>query len=119
MLITGLRFILDKIAAAVDAELHDDTPLRERLLEAQMRLELGEIGEAEFRAIEGEVLARMRELKGPQNALTMSPGDRLAGVEVEVFDEGDRGELGGNGVAPGDGVTADHPPAGRSRGGGR
>ena len=49
LLIGGLRFVLDKIAAAVDAELDDDTVLREELLAAQMRLELGEITERSSR----------------------------------------------------------------------
>ena len=48
MLIGSLRFVLDKIAAAAEAELSDDSVLREQLLEAQMRLELGEISEEEF-----------------------------------------------------------------------
>jgi hypothetical protein len=48
LLIGSLRFVLDKIAAAAEAELHDETPHRERLLEAEMRLELGELSRAEF-----------------------------------------------------------------------
>jgi hypothetical protein len=47
LLIGSLRFVLDKVATAAEAELHDDTALRERLLEAQMQLELGEISEDE------------------------------------------------------------------------
>ena len=44
MLIGGLRFVFDKIATAVDTEMNDDTALREQLLAAQMRLELGTFG---------------------------------------------------------------------------
>ena len=43
MLVGGIKFVLGKVAAAVDAELNDDSRLREELLAAQMRLELGEI----------------------------------------------------------------------------
>ena len=43
LIVSGVRFVLDKIVAAVDTELNDDTALRERLLDAQMRLELGEL----------------------------------------------------------------------------
>ena len=43
LLVESLRFVLDKIVAAAEAEMQDDTALREQLLEAQMRLELGEI----------------------------------------------------------------------------
>jgi hypothetical protein len=53
-----------------------------------MRLELGEITDAEFTAIERDVVAAMREMKGQQQgALTMSPGDRITGVQVESYAE--------------------------------
>ena len=42
------------------------TALREQLLEAQMRLELGEMSDDEFATIERDVLARIREIKGGQ-----------------------------------------------------
>ena len=87
LLFGGLRFVLDKIVAATEAEMHDDSALREQLLEAQMRLELGEIDEAEFRTIERHVLECIREIKARQpGAITMSPGDRIAGVEIETFE---------------------------------
>ncbi|PYR44732.1 MAG: hypothetical protein DMF89_27070 [Acidobacteria bacterium] len=85
----GLRFVLDKIVTAVDAEMQDDSALREQLLEAQMRLELGEIDEAQFKAFESDVLAHIREIKSRQGPLTMSENDRIAGVEVETFESKD------------------------------
>ena len=88
LLIGGLRFVLDKVVAAAEAEMNDDTALRDQLLEAQMRLELGEISEEEFAGIEKDVLAAIREIKRPQQgALTMSPKDRITGVDIESFDE--------------------------------
>ena len=51
LLIGGIRFVLGKLVAAVDAEMNDDTALREELLAAQMQLELGEITEEEFAEI--------------------------------------------------------------------
>ena len=87
LLIGSLRFVLDKIVAAAEAEANDDTSLRETLLEAQMRLELGEITEDEFSEIESVVVARLREMKGAQpGALTMSPRDRITGVDIESFE---------------------------------
>ncbi len=89
LLIGSLRFVLDKIAAAAEAEANDDTGLRETLLEAQMRLELGEISEQEFAAIEADVLARLRELKARQpGAVTMaSKNVKVTGVEATVAEE--------------------------------
>ena len=82
--------MLDKVIAAVEAEMNDDSALRNQLLEAQMRLELGEISESEFAAIERDVLAAIRENKRPQQgALTRSPDDRITGVDIESFEAHD------------------------------
>lgn len=87
LLIGSLRFVLDKIVAAAEAEAADDSALREQLLEAQMRLELGEISDDEFRDIENDVLVRIREIKGQQQGpLSMSPKDTISSVEIESFD---------------------------------
>ena len=86
LLIGSLRFVLDKIVQAAENEAHDEAALRGMLLEAQMRAELGEITEAEFTEIERSVLAAIREIKDRQpGALTMSPGDRITGVDVETY----------------------------------
>jgi len=86
LLIGSLRFVLDKIVAAAEAEANDDSGLREQLLEAQMRLELGEITDAEFAAIENDLLARIRDIKGTQQSgLTMTPDTKITGVDVESF----------------------------------
>jgi gas vesicle protein GvpG len=88
LLIGSLRFVLDKVVAAAEAEMHDDTALRDQLLEAQMRLELGEISDEEFAEIEKDVLAAIREIKRPQQgALTMSAKDKITGVDIESFEE--------------------------------
>jgi hypothetical protein len=43
--------------------MNDDSVLREQLLEAEMRRETGEITDEEFRDIETDLLARIREIK--------------------------------------------------------
>src|SRR5881409_24823 len=86
LLIGSLRFVLDKVVAAAEAEMQDDTALREQLLEAQMRLELGELSQEEFDEIEQDVLARIREIKGQQQApISMSPEDKVSGVEIQTW----------------------------------
>jgi hypothetical protein len=88
LLVGSLRFVLDKIVAAAEAELDDDSSLRERLLEAQMQLELGEISESAFAEIERDVLARIREIKRSRpGAFTMSPRDKITGIEIESYKE--------------------------------
>ncbi len=86
LLIGSLRFVLDKVVQAAEAEAQDDSALRDLLLEAQMRLELGEISDQEFTEIERDVIARMREIKGQrQGAISMTPEDKITGVEVESW----------------------------------
>ena len=91
LIISGVRFVLDKVAAAVETELNDDGVLRERLLDAQMRVELGEMSQAEFDAFEAEVLVRIREIKERQRggeSAAISPKDmKVTGVEATF--EGD------------------------------
>ena len=91
LLIGGIRFVLDKIAAAVDTELNDDDALRDQLLAAQMRLELGELSEDAFKAIEADVLARLREIRDRRQgggAGALSPKDyRITGIDATF--EGD------------------------------
>jgi gas vesicle protein GvpG len=86
LLIGGLRFVLDKIAAAVDTELNDDTALREQILAAQMRLELGEMTQEDFDALESDILARLREIRERRQggeAATISSADyKVTGVEA-------------------------------------
>ena len=91
LLISGVRFVLDKLAAAVETELNDDTALRERLLDAQMRVELGEMSQAEFDELEADILVRIREIKERQRggeSAVISPKDmKVTGIEASF--EGD------------------------------
>jgi Gas vesicle protein G len=86
MLVGGIKFVLGKVAAAVEAELNDDSHLREELLAAQMRLELGEMTEEEFATFEADILARLREIrerKLGEAAQPMKPGEfKVTGVEA-------------------------------------
>lgn len=86
MLIGGLRFVFDKIAAAVDTELNDETALREQLLAAQMRVELGEMSEGDFAAFEAGILERLREMRDRQQgsgAASFSPDEyTVTGIDA-------------------------------------
>jgi hypothetical protein len=68
LIISGVKFVLTRLAEAVEAEMYDESALREELLAAQMRLELGEITEEDFAQIEEQVLAGMREVRARQKA---------------------------------------------------
>ena len=89
VLIGDLRFVFDKIAAAVDTELNDDTHLREQLLAGQMRLDLGEISEQEYADLEADLHQRLREIKErQQGTAAFSPGEyKITGIDATF--EGD------------------------------
>jgi Gas vesicle protein G len=91
LIISGVRFVLDKVAAAVETELNDDTVLRERLLDAQMRVELGEMSQEAFDEFEADIVARIREIKERQRggeSAVISPKDmKVTGIEATF--EGD------------------------------
>ena len=93
LLIDGLKFVMEKLLAVAEAELSDDSVLRERLLNAQMRLELGELSMEEFTDIERDVFERLREIKGTRKggALSMTSSDG-GSVSVEASFTGDSRE---------------------------
>ena len=96
LLLGGIKFVLGKIAAAVDAELSDDTALKEELLEAQMRLEMGELSEEEFTRIEREILDAIRvvreRMRGSEDDET---GElKITGIEATTWSDESEDEAG-------------------------
>lgn len=94
-MIGGIRFVLDKVTAAVETEMNDDTALREQLLAAQMRVELGEMTEADFLELEADILARLRDIRDRRQGsgpATLSPQDyTITGIEA-TFEGGHEGD---------------------------
>ena len=97
-LIGGIRWALDKALAAAEAELNDDSALRDRLLEAEMQREMGEITDDEFVAIEADLLRAIREIKerreGGSGAFAFGGAepietDQHTGFQVEAEIAGD------------------------------
>jgi hypothetical protein len=93
LMISGLRWVLNTVSTAAESEMNDDTALRELLLEAEMRREMGEISDEEFAEIEVDLLERIREIKqrreGESGAVAlagqpMSTEDRQFQVEATV-----------------------------------
>ena len=80
----GMKWVFETIADMADAELNDESVLREQLILLQVQLEEGDIDEDEFVEREAELMARMRELKQRQReAPAASPEDELP-VEANV-----------------------------------
>lgn len=90
LVVGGLRFVLDKVARAVDEELSSPERLKEELLAAQLQHELGEIDDEELAAIEDDILARLRELREAEEGAgaPISFGTERSG-DVEISFGGD------------------------------
>jgi hypothetical protein len=71
--------------------MNDDSVLRERLLDAQMRVELGEMSQEAFDDLEADIVVRIREIKARQRggeSAAISPADmKVTGIEATF--EGD------------------------------
>ena len=117
LMISGIQWALKTAITAAEAEMNDDTALREALLEAEMRREMGEISDEEFGEIEADLLRRIREIKerreggsgplafgGGAQPMEMEEGSRFQ-VEAEVsgdfHDPGDTPQTGVVTVTPG------------------
>jgi hypothetical protein len=76
MLTSFLGWVLGTVHAAAEAEMNDESRLREALLEAEMRREAGDLAEEDVRQIEADVLAQIRVIRdrrtGGAEPLTMS-----------------------------------------------
>jgi hypothetical protein len=92
-----LGWVLNAVARAAEAEMNDDSALRERLLEAELRRDAGEISDDEFTAIESRLLSRIRDLRdrnresssvvlGNGEPIEISAGARLR-VEASVLED--------------------------------
>jgi hypothetical protein len=57
------RFSLEKVEGAVRTELTDVESVKRDLMELQMELELGEVGDAEYERREAELMHRLREVR--------------------------------------------------------
>ena len=61
--VAGIRWSLGKVQQVVEEELTDDAPVKQELMELQMRLELGDITDAVYREREAALMTRLREVR--------------------------------------------------------
>ncbi len=84
--VAGIKWSLGKVAQVVDEELTDDTPIKNELMELQMKLELGDITDEEYVAREAEIMTRLREVRAWKERL----GKGVSGGPVKVSGSGDQ-----------------------------
>ncbi len=68
----GTRWTLEKVDRVVREELTDDTPIKEELMELQLKLEMGDIDDAEYARREAELMQRLREVRDWREKYGMS-----------------------------------------------
>jgi hypothetical protein len=61
--IAGIKWVMRTIQKMADEELLNDQPWKERLIELQMRLELGEISEEDYVREEAVVFQALRDIR--------------------------------------------------------
>jgi hypothetical protein len=67
--ISGFKWIMRTIQKMADEELMNDQPWKERLIELQMRLEVGEITEEEYVREEAVVFQALRDIRARKEEL--------------------------------------------------
>lgn len=78
--VAGIKWTLGKVQNVVEEELTDDAPIKQELMELQMRLELGDITDAVYLEREAELMARLRDVRAWRERL----GRATSGGPVRV-----------------------------------
>ena len=78
--VAGIRWSLNKVIQVAEEELTDDAPVKQELMELQMKLELGDITDDEYVEREAVLMARLREVRAWRERL----GKATAGGPVRV-----------------------------------
>src|SRR4030095_1018764 len=86
LMIDGISWVLRTVTTAAEAEMNDDTALREQLLAAEMQRGLGEITDEECADIDRDLLARTREIKERREGGS-GPLELSAGTPIETDEE--------------------------------
>ncbi|HET7374545.1 MAG TPA: gas vesicle protein GvpG [Gemmatimonadaceae bacterium] len=78
--VAGIKWTLGKVQNVVEEELTDDAPIKQELMELQMRLELGDITDAVYLEREAELMAKLRDVRAWRERL----GKATSGGPVRV-----------------------------------
>ena len=79
MPIDGMKFVFRTLARVAEEQYTDDAPVKERLLELQLRLESGELTENEYVEEEAAILRELREIENRKRELAGVPREESRG----------------------------------------
>jgi hypothetical protein len=80
----GFKFVLNTIIKIAEEQWTDDGPLKEQLLELQVRLDNGEINEAQYVEAEALILRELREIQKRKRELVGAPPAQEGGLHGKV-----------------------------------
>jgi len=70
---SGVGFVLRTLQKVAEGEYTDDAPVKERLLELQLKLESGEVSEEEYAREEAAIIRELREIENRKRAVAGAP----------------------------------------------
>ncbi len=84
--VAGFNWVMKQIQTMADEELMNDQPWKERLIELQMMLEVGDINEADYAVQEAQVFLALREIRARREEIARSMaadrGEDEAGIGI-------------------------------------
>src|ERR1044071_4060383 len=83
--VAGFQWIMKQIQTMANEELLNDQPWKERLIELQMRLELGEVSEEEDAAEEKQVFQALRDIRARREEMARqaaADADEESGIGI-------------------------------------
>ena len=82
--ISGFKFIMRTLNRIAEEQYTDDAPLKEQLLELQVRLDSGEITEDDYIAEEARILRDLREIQNRKGEMAGLPPEEGTGLSGSV-----------------------------------
>src|SRR5882724_11822529 len=71
--IDGMKFVFRTLAKVAEEQYTDDAPVKERLLELQLRLDAGEVTEKQYVKEEAAILRELREIENRKREMAGVP----------------------------------------------
>jgi len=81
---SGFKFILRTLNRIAEEQYTDDAPLKEQLLELQVRLDSGEITEDDYVAEEARILRELRDIQNRKREMAGLPPEEGTGLSGTV-----------------------------------
>jgi hypothetical protein len=70
---SGFNFVMKTLRQVAEEQYTDDAPIKERLLELQLKLEAEEITEEEYAQEEADIIRQLREIQNHKRELAGAP----------------------------------------------